>query len=244
MDEELLQDIVQKVDICDYIGNYVNLKPKGDELFGLCPFHSEDTPSFSVTPSNKKFYCFGCGCGGNVISFVSKHDGISYDTAALKLAGIYHIDGAKKIKSPTVSILRQYAALQSKSFQFQHEVLNDSVLKKYANVIIRSWVEEGIPESVMKRYGVRLDVDSNRAVYPVYNNDGQLINIKGRTLRADYKVMKIPKYINYYKVGEMDYLQSYSLNRYHIDSAGEIIIFEGVKSCMKAEAYGYYNTVS
>ena len=60
----------------------------------------------------------------------------------------------------------------------------------------------------------------------------------------DFKEMKIPKYINYYKVGDLDYLQGYYLQRYLIDSAGEIIIFEGIKSVMKADSFGYYNSVA
>ena len=97
---------------------------------------------------------------------------------------------------------------------------------------------------MFERYEIKLDNKKNRIIYPVYSNDSQLINIKGRTLYDDYKTLKIPKYINYFKVGCMDYLQGLHLTREAIRQKNEVIIFEGIKSCMKAEGYGYHNVVS
>jgi DNA primase len=84
--EEKINEIRQSVDIVDLISDYVQLKKQGRNYFGLCPFHGENTPSFSVSPDKQIFHCFGCGAGGNVFSFVMDLESISFQEAALKLA--------------------------------------------------------------------------------------------------------------------------------------------------------------
>ena len=117
-------------------------------------------------------------------------------------------------------------------------------MNKYIKANIVPWNEEGIPQKIIDKYGVRIDTSGNRIVYPVYDNDGNLINIKGRTLYQDYKSMKQTKYMNYYKVVELDYFQGYHMKKHIIADKGEIIIFEGIKSCMKLDSFGIYNSVS
>ena len=93
-------------------------------------------------------------------------------------------------------------------------------------------------------FGIRVDTISNRIVYPVYDMNKKLINIKGRTRYKNYKNLKLPKYINYYSVGVMDYFQSLELTLPYIKEKNEIIIFESIKSVMKAYGWGYKNCVS
>ena len=76
--EEILEDIRQSNDIVDVISQYVRLKRSGRNFFGLCPFHNEKSPSFSVSPDKQIFHCFGCGVGGNIFTFISKIEGISF----------------------------------------------------------------------------------------------------------------------------------------------------------------------
>jgi len=70
--ESFLQDLKMRNDITDVVSGYVNLKRRGRNMVGLCPFHGEKTPSFNVYTENGSFYCFGCGVGGDVISFKLK----------------------------------------------------------------------------------------------------------------------------------------------------------------------------
>ncbi|WP_043933910.1 DNA primase [Bacillus sp. EB01] len=84
--EEKINQIRQSVDIVDVISDYVQLKKQGRNYFGLCPFHGENSPSFSVSPDKQIFYCFGCGAGGNVFSFLMELEGASFSEAALKIA--------------------------------------------------------------------------------------------------------------------------------------------------------------
>ncbi len=76
--EELIDDIKNSNDIVDIISQYVTLKRSGRNFFGLCPFHREKTPSFSVSPDKQIFHCFGCGAGGNVIHFISKIENVDF----------------------------------------------------------------------------------------------------------------------------------------------------------------------
>jgi len=90
--EEKVSEIKNTADIIDVVSEVVILKKTGKNYVGLCPFHSEKTPSFTVSPEKQIFYCFGCTVGGNVFSFLMKHDGISFPDAAKILARRYGID--------------------------------------------------------------------------------------------------------------------------------------------------------
>ena len=83
---EVVDEVVLRNDIESVIGSYVSLKRAGTNLKGLCPFHSEKTPSFTVYPSDNSFYCFGCGIGGNVITFIRQMEHLDYPDAVEFLA--------------------------------------------------------------------------------------------------------------------------------------------------------------
>lgn len=84
--DEIIEEVRQTNDIVDIISQYVHLKRSGRNFFGLCPFHNEKSPSFSVSPDKQIFHCFGCGVGGNVFTFLTKIEGISFVEAVQTLA--------------------------------------------------------------------------------------------------------------------------------------------------------------
>lgn len=84
--EEVIEEIRMKNDIVDVVSGYVKLQKKGSSYFGLCPFHNEKSPSFSVSPGKQIYYCFGCGSGGNVISFVMQYENYTFQEAVKFLA--------------------------------------------------------------------------------------------------------------------------------------------------------------
>ena len=84
--EEVIEEIRMKNDIVDVVSGYVKLQKKGSSYFGLCPFHNEKSPSFSVSPNKQIYYCFGCGAGGNVISFVMQYENYTFQEAVKFLA--------------------------------------------------------------------------------------------------------------------------------------------------------------
>ena len=84
--DEFIEEVRQRNPVQDVIGQYVHLTKKGGSYFGLCPFHNEKTPSFCVTPSKQIYHCFGCGVGGNVISFVMEYENLTFPEAVKMLA--------------------------------------------------------------------------------------------------------------------------------------------------------------
>ena len=111
--EEIINDVRQSNDIVDVISQYVHLKRSGRNFFGLCPFHNEKSPSFSVSPDKQIFHCFGCGVGGNVITFVSKIEGLNFVETVQMLAE------RANIQLPTLE----------NSGDMQKEILKDKVYK-------------------------------------------------------------------------------------------------------------------
>ena len=89
---EYIEELTRRTDIVELVGSYVQLKRKGRLYGGLCPFHSEKTPSFYVYPDTQSFYCFGCQVKGDVIDFVSKLFGLSLIQAVQKLAADFGLD--------------------------------------------------------------------------------------------------------------------------------------------------------
>lgn len=86
LSDEFLQELRSKIDIEQIVAPYVNLRRRGRTLTGLCPFHNEKTPSFTLYPENQSFYCFGCGAGGDAITFVRRMDNLDYMEAVKSLA--------------------------------------------------------------------------------------------------------------------------------------------------------------
>ena len=84
--EDIVEEVRMKNDIVDVISGYVKLHKKGSIYFGLCPFHNEKSPSFSVSPGKQMYYCFGCGAGGNVITFLMEYENYTFPEALKALA--------------------------------------------------------------------------------------------------------------------------------------------------------------
>ena len=85
--DQTIDQIRMAVNIVDVVGRYVALKKRGRNYVGLCPFHQEKTPSFSVNPEKQIFHCFGCGAGGNVFRFLMDHEKLGFVEAVRQLAG-------------------------------------------------------------------------------------------------------------------------------------------------------------
>ena len=85
-EDDLIEEVRERNDIVDVISSYVSLKKKGSSYFGLCPFHNEKSPSFSVSREKQMYYCFGCGQGGNVYTFLMEYNRLSFVEALQELA--------------------------------------------------------------------------------------------------------------------------------------------------------------
>ena len=245
-DEEVLQQINQNTDLLAYAKINFDFKKRGDNYFTNCPLHEDKTPSLSINPKENKYYCFSCGRGGGIIGFLMDYEGLEFEDAVEKAAGIANVDLSKMCQSRTVKFLRTWkrALYPTTKNSEEHALLSPEVLDKYKHDEIREWEDEGISKDMLELFDIRLDDYGNRIVYPVYDLDGNLINIKGRTRYKNYKQLGLPKYINYYKVGIMDYFQGLNITLEHVKEKNEIIIFESIKSVMKAYEWGYKNCAS
>ncbi|HHU33781.1 MAG TPA: DNA primase [Bacteroidetes bacterium] len=124
IDRSTIDRIIDAADIVEVIQDFVLLKKRGANYLGLCPFHNEKTPSFTVSPSKGIFKCFGCGKAGNSVNFIMEHERLSYPEALRFLAAKYHIDvveremtpeeGARQNERESMMVLSQFA---SKNFQ-------------------------------------------------------------------------------------------------------------------------------
>jgi DNA primase len=107
--QNTIQQITNRIDIIEIVGEYVKLKKRGANYLGNCPFHNEKTPSFTVSPSKEIYKCFGCGKSGNAIGFLMEHEKFSYVEALKWLAAKYNIEVEESEVSPEVKILQQAA---------------------------------------------------------------------------------------------------------------------------------------
>ena len=157
---QIAQDIIERVrdsaDIVDVVSKYVDLKQRGPNYFGLCPFHNEKTPSFSVSPSKQIYYCFGCNDGGNVYSFLMDYQKIPFPDAVKVLAEQYNIP-IELNRSEDNSEL--YSSLYK-----LHEIAMDLYQENlFSNVGEKSLVylkERGFEEDTIKQFKIGYALDS------------------------------------------------------------------------------------
>src|SRR5690242_8878315 len=107
--QETIQQIVSRIDIIEIINSFVKLKKRGTNYIGLCPFHNEKTPSFTVSPSKEIYKCFGCGRSGNAVSFLMEHEKYSYVEALEWLAAKYNVEIEETETSPEFKQQQQTA---------------------------------------------------------------------------------------------------------------------------------------
>jgi DNA primase len=101
--QQTIQQILSRIDIIEIVGGFIKLKKRGANYLGLCPFHGEKTPSFTVSPAKEIYKCFGCGRSGNTISFIMEHEKYSYVEALRWLAAKYNVEIEETAVSPEVS---------------------------------------------------------------------------------------------------------------------------------------------
>ena len=152
-DENLIEEIRSRNDIVDVISGYVRLKKKGSNYFGLCPFHNEKSPSFSVSQGKQMYYCFGCGAGGNVFTFLMEYENFSFGEAMEALAQRAGVDLPRQ-ETPG---MRQEADLRQKLLEVNKEA------GKFYYMMLRSqqgsrameyFVKRGLLKETMQKFGL------------------------------------------------------------------------------------------
>ncbi len=149
--ESFLQELADRNDIADVVGSYVRLtKRSGANLFGLCPFHSEKTPSFSVSPDKQIYHCFGCGKGGSVINFIMEIENLSFPDAVEFLARRCGMEVPDDREDEGRKKRERLLALNKEAARFFHEKL-----KEPSGAPARDYVaKRGLSPTVVKNFGL------------------------------------------------------------------------------------------
>ncbi len=150
---EIIEEIKYRCDITDVISTYVPLKRAGSNYNGHCPFHSERTPSFTVFPATRSFYCFGCGAGGDVITFIMKRENVDYRSALEMLAARAGIELPKDEKNEDSGAIKRERILSMNrdAAKFFHACLYDERLGRAG---LEYLTRRGLSGSVIKHFGL------------------------------------------------------------------------------------------
>lgn len=196
--EELVEEIRMKNDIVDVISGYVKLQKKGSSYFGLCPFHNEKSPSFSVSRSKQMYYCFGCGAGGNVFTFIMEYENYTFvealkmlaERAGVELPEMEYSKEAKQradLKATLLEINKVaakyfYAQLKSGQGNLAHTYLTKRGLSeetitafglgysnKYSDDLYRYLKTKGYQDSILAKAGL-ISIDEKNGVYDKFWN--------------------------------------------------------------------------
>jgi DNA primase len=168
--EGTIQDIRSRVDIVGLVGRYVELKRAGRNFKGLCPFHSEKTPSFNVSPDRQIFHCFGCSEGGDVIGFLCKHDGLSFPEAVRTLAAECGVEIEESARGSTGE--RGLAEQLYAANEVAQRVYRDALTAE-PNQAARDYLKaRGLGSDLIDRFGIGFAPDRWDAVVRALEGDG------------------------------------------------------------------------
>lgn len=196
--EEVVEEIRQKNDIVDIVSGYVRLQKKGSNYFGLCPFHNEKSPSFSVSPAKQMYYCFGCGAGGNVFTFIMEYENYTFgeaikylaERAGVTLPEVEYSEEARKKESRRARLLEAnkeaakyyFYQLRTEQGAIGHKYLQDRKLSeetikqfglgyslKYSDDLIKYLKQKGYTEDIIREAGLA-NVDEQHGMYDKFWN--------------------------------------------------------------------------
>ncbi|WP_163184225.1 DNA primase [Neobacillus sedimentimangrovi] len=162
--EEKIDQIRQALDIVEVVSDYVGLKKQGRNYFGLCPFHGENTPSFSVSSDKQIFHCFGCGAGGNVFSFIMDIEGISFQEAVVKLAERANIELEMNVTS---NLGEKKASKEIQAAKDAHELLR----KFYHHLLVNTKEGQHALEYLLERGFTKESIDKFQIGYSLNSWD-------------------------------------------------------------------------
>lgn len=241
-----LSDLIESVNIVEYISQFIELEEKGGEWWGLSCFKDEVTPSFSVRENPPCFFDFSSGKNGNLLSFIRYYNHCSFGEAVEILKKYAGCDGEIKTtkKLAAVEVAKRYKGRKKQIKVSQTKILPDDYMLRYERnpEKLAVWEAEGISKASLERFQVAYDSFSDRLVYPIRNTNGEIVNVGARTLDPNWKQKKLRKYSYMFSWdGGMNTVFGLAENRDEILRKKEIILFEGAKSVMIADSWGIRN---
>jgi DNA primase len=173
-----IQEILSRIDILEIVGSFVKLKKRGTNYLGLCPFHNEKTPSFTVSPSKEIFKCFGCGKSGNSIGFIMEHEKFGYVEALRWLAARYNITIEETERSPEQKLQQQQADSLYIINQFAQQFFSDYLMKNQEgrDIGLSYLQERGFSDAIIEKFQLGFNSESKdkfatAALQAQYNSD-------------------------------------------------------------------------
>jgi DNA primase len=189
-----IQQILNRVDIAEIIGGFVKLKKRGANYLGLCPFHHEKTPSFTVSPSREIYKCFGCGRSGNTIGFLMEHEKYSYVESLRWLAAKYGVEVEETGGSPELKLQQQAAESLHILNQFAQKYFSDNLFhdEEGQDIALSYLQERGLREEIIQKFQLGYCLDqkdgfSKAAISAQYSPEilqksGLVVNREDRTM--------------------------------------------------------------
>lgn len=270
-DQSLINEIRSKIDIVDLISEYIPLSQKGKNFFGVCPFHNDTNPSMSVSREKQIYKCFSCGASGNIFTFVSEYENISFKEALSLLANKigYSINTTKSYSKP--NLYEKYYQMYEVATKFyqnninthegrnakeylKNRQLDDDVIKKFLigfsldkkNSLIELLLKKGYTVKELVQYGLAVedhDVYINRIMFPLFDTSGRVVGFSGRI----YGDSKLNKYVNtketpIFKKGQC--LYNYHIAKEASRKKGFVIVMEGFMDVIRASTVGYDNVIA
>ncbi|MFQ6616339.1 MAG: DNA primase [Fidelibacterota bacterium] len=155
--QETIDQIRDTADILDVVSDYVDLRKRGRNFFGLCPFHPETTPSFSVAPDKQIFHCFGCGTGGNVITFLMEYEKVSFVEALQKLARRTGVKVVMEEGGPGTKFTSGLYRIHELAMALYQKNLKSDAGKK-----VRTYLKEerGLTDQTLEKFSIGLSLES------------------------------------------------------------------------------------
>ncbi|MCW3081193.1 DNA primase [Segetibacter sp.] len=160
--QQTIQQITNRIDIVEIVGEFVKLKKRGANYLGNCPFHNEKSPSFTVSPSKEIYKCFGCGKSGNAVGFVMEHEKYSYVEALKWIATRYNIEIEETVTSPEVKQQQQVAEslLILNSFAQKHFSKNLTETEEGTSVALSYLKHRGFREEVIEKFQLGYNLEA------------------------------------------------------------------------------------
>ena len=269
--DEVIEEVRSSNNIVDIIGGYVRLQKKGSSYFGLCPFHNEKSPSFSVSPNKQMYYCFGCGAGGNVFTFIMEYENQTFpeavkilaDRAGIALPEAELTEEQKRERNKRQLLLEInktaanyfYYQLNGDQGQQAREYLENRRLSKetqihfglgyaskYSNDLYLYLKKKGYQDQILKETGL-LTYDEKRGAHDKFWNRVMfpIMDVNNRVIGFD----GTPKYLNSPETMLFDKSRNlYGLNYARTSRKPYMIICEGYMDVIAMHQAGFTNAVA
>ena len=186
--DTFIQDLLARVDVADVVGRYVQLKKGGINLLGLCPFHNEKSPSFTVSPTKQFYHCFGCGAHGSAITFLIEHTGASFPEAVRTLASAVGMSVPEENRSPG----QKAATARRREEVSQHTKVLEAAQTHYLAQLretpaaIRYLKQRGLTGEIAKEFGLGWASSDRQALAKVFGRyDDPLLVESGLVIEAE-----------------------------------------------------------